>query len=345
MTIYISHDNCYTIKRFLKEWAPELRPNIRLIYYADLAFRSTLPRDISLFLDLERLSPALLQLASEAAQVLRQGEVRVLNEPSRVLARYDLLRALHADGVNRFNVYRLDDDRAALSFPVFLRLEKEHQGNLSELLHSAGEVDAAIESATAHGLARDDLLLVEFCDTADAQGMIHKYSAFMVGDQFLPRHLLFSQKWMIKYPDLVDDEKVSEELEYLQQSPHPHESQVRGVFQRAGIEFGRIDYSMLDGKMEVWEINTNPSMVPESAISPSRQKTQEIVRRRLRGAFQTLLENSANLSGTLPFRPSSEVQSRLGIGPGDAMLHPARRALRPFEMQRMRRFVRKKLKF
>jgi hypothetical protein len=46
--------------------------------------------------------------------------------------------------------------------------------------------------------------------------------------------------------------------EYLQ--AHPHEAELRKIFDLANIEYGRIDYSLLNGKIQVWEINTNPNI-------------------------------------------------------------------------------------
>ena len=170
MIIVTSHDNCYTFKRFLKYWGPSLRGKIRFIYYADLAHYKALPRDVYIFTDLERLTPTQVELAAEAAQQLRVAGVTILNEPSRVLRRYDLQRALYADGINTFRMYRLVEERSQLRYPVFLRLEREHQGNLSPLLYNAAELDAAIEKATHSGLTPEDLLIVEYCDVSKAGG-------------------------------------------------------------------------------------------------------------------------------------------------------------------------------
>ena len=42
---------------------------------------------------------------------------------------------------------------------------------------------------------------------------------------------------------------------------NPHEEAIRNAFKMARIDYGRIDYGMLNGQMQVWEINTNPFMV------------------------------------------------------------------------------------
>jgi hypothetical protein len=33
------------------------------------------------------------------------------------------------------------------------------------------------------------------------------------------------------------------------------------IFARAGLEYGRIDYGLADGRLQVWEINTGPTLL------------------------------------------------------------------------------------
>lgn len=355
MTIYVSHDNCYTFKRFLKVWGQSLRGQMRFIYYADLAHRRALPREISIFADLERLSPAHLALAREAAEQLQNAGARVLNDPAKVLRRYDLLRVLNAAGINEFSVYRLDDDRAALRFPVFLRLENEHQGSLCDLVHDAPELDAAIESAIQRGWQKGELLIVEYCDTSDADGIFRKYAAFMIGDVLATRHVLFSRRWLLKKPDIVGTAKVLEEQRYLDQNPHPHAEPLREIFRSAGIDYGRIDYGVLNGKIQVWEINTNPSITPETAIAPERMAGQMQARAQICAALHQLIENdSTTRTGSTPdrstpgagkarvrFKVSTATRQKLGVRPSDWWRHPLRRTARPLFSYRARRVWRK----
>jgi hypothetical protein len=52
---------------------------------------------------------------------------------------------------------------------------------------------------------------------------------------------------------------VAEETQYL--SENPHLEQLRRIFEIAKINFGRIDYGCVNGKVQVWEINTNPNLL------------------------------------------------------------------------------------
>lgn len=354
MTIYISHDNCYTFKRFFKVWEPAQRGKIRFIYYADLAHRRTLPHELSLFTDLERLSPEYLAVAREAARQLKSAGAPVVNDPSRVLRRYDLLRALHADGTNNFQCFRLDDDRAALRFPVFLRLEREHQGNLTPLLNTEAELERAIAQAVGAGVAGDDLLIVEYCDVRSADGWYRKYAFFVAADCFIPRHLLFNRHWMSKNPESSTAALANEEMKFLMHHPHPHEPFMRALFQRAGIEYGRVDYSLQGDKIRVWEINTNPNLIPEKLVQPERQSGWDSVRRAIGASLQKLLDdeatlqNGSTLGGSTPDTKVARIpfvvprlhRKALDIRSSDRWRHPLQRAVRPLTSQRGRRILR-----
>ena len=56
----------------------------------------------------------------------------------------------------------------------------------------------------------------------------------------------------------MNEDTVREEREYFDN--HPHDAWLWEVFRIANIEFGRIDYGIVDGVPQVWEINTNPTL-------------------------------------------------------------------------------------
>jgi hypothetical protein len=239
----------------------------------------------------------------------RPKDFVLLNDPSRVLRRYEMLKALHAAGINRFSAHRMNNGSLPKAFPLFLRRESDHDGAQSPLLHSPEEMDAAVKEMTARGVARSDILAVEYCDTADATGTYRKYSAFRIGERIIARHVFHSAKWMLKKADLVDDEKAREELEYLQ--ANPHEPQLRQIFELAHIEYGRIDYAMLDGRVQVWEINTNPTItVPPSRTAPLRLYGQGLFAQNLELAWKAV-DHVGTASHGLRLRVPSSLRRRL----------------------------------
>ncbi len=83
---------------------------------------------------------------------------------------------------------------------------------------------------------------------------------------------------------------------------------LRRVFDLAHIRFGRIDYGVLNGVPQVWEINTNPTMgrnptKARKVLAPDVQALKEQAREsyhaRLRPAFEALGREAAGTVGTV----------------------------------------------
>jgi hypothetical protein len=70
--------------------------------------------------------------------------------------------------------------------------------------------------------------------------------------------VIFSCHWDVKKPDLLDPHLDREQEDYLR--TNPHKSWLTETFNLSGIEYGRIDYSLMGNKPQVWEINTNPTV-------------------------------------------------------------------------------------
>jgi hypothetical protein len=214
-----------------------------------------------------------MRLAGEFHDQVRAAGARVLNDPSKVLRRCELLRLMRETGVNSFAAYRITGPRPALKFPVFLRQGNEHKGPLTPLLHDQAALDAALAEARSLPIDPDDLLIVEYCDTRGADGLFRKYAAMKIGDELIARHVLFSKDWVNKYPTRSDAATAREEAEFIRD--HPHEGRLREIFAAAAIDYGRIDYGISNGEVVVWEINTNPAvMVLPGACAPERMEAQ-----------------------------------------------------------------------
>src|SRR5690606_9525763 len=44
---------------------------------------------------------------------------------------------------------------------------------------------------------------------------------------------------------------------------NPHRQQLENIFELASIEYGRIDYGLVDGAVQTFEINSNPTVLAE----------------------------------------------------------------------------------
>ncbi len=250
--------HAYTLAAWIEYYNEMLAGHLRIVPYGQLFGRVSVGTFI--FSDIERLSPKATARASCAWDRLQTAGCRLLNHPTQSMRRYELQQALDND----FRVFRPSDAIQDLRFPVFLRDENEHTGSLTPLLYTPVELDRA----RAH---YPEALLVEFLDTSDGEGIYRKYSATRIGDAIIPRHLLSSRNWLLKEPDLVDQHLLDEEADFIR--INPHECELRRIFDLAHIEYGRIDYSLKDGRLQVWEINTNPHMAtPQTSKHMERQR-------------------------------------------------------------------------
>jgi hypothetical protein len=290
MILYVvQRAHMYPMLPFLQRYAEAMRPLLRMVTYETLLTLKALPRATYVFTDLDRLSDADLATVSDlAAKVERHlGSANVHNDPRTMLSRYPLIEALHARG-NPFRAYMASeiDQVEALRFPVFLRLDRSHQGALTGLLHDRDQLSRAILEAGDP----DTLRVVEFYETADpATGVYTKYSAHLIGDRIVPDHVIFSHKWMLRRSDLVAAEQLAAEQYYREQNPHAEA--LREIFAIAKIRYGRVDYSFcpVTGAMVVWEINTNPDLSPSP--QPERLVLYENTSVDMIAAFRALAES------------------------------------------------------
>ena len=238
----------------------DVADRIRVVDYDHLAAETHLAAGTWVLTALDQLSVGMQQFVGTLhGQMAGEAGVRFLNHPTRTLRRFDVLETMRRVGYNDFRAVRASGDLSTLRFPVFLRSEWDHGGNISPFLDSLSEVRAAIVRATMQGHRLRDLLVVEFCPTADALGRYRKYGAYIVGDRIMPRHMSVTRQWMVKHAGSeFTREIVLEEEAYV--LDNPHEAELREIFSLAAVEYGRIDYAVKDGRIQVWEINLAPTI-------------------------------------------------------------------------------------
>ena len=269
ITYLVTQSHTYTVERHLETSGQPLAGRFRIVTYASLLGAEEVEAQPGtyIFSDIERLTPLGAELAARAWKTISDlgGRVRLHNHPTRSMRRYELLRTLFERGDNTFNAYRLVECRQPQRWPVFIRHEHEHTKSLTPLLHSPEELEAAVAEIFARGYSRENYLVVEFCDTRDDDGLFYKYGAFLIGERVIPRHLFGSRRWVVSLDSVEKTPEVLEkELRYI--DSNPHERELREIFRRARIDYGRIDYSILGDRLQVWEINTNPTFFARSNV-------------------------------------------------------------------------------
>ncbi len=312
LTCLVHKGKEYTFRKYLASWGQELAPRVAVRHYRGLratgrtAFKrlsqtcrawriGTIenpgpptgePR-VYIFTDIERLD----EVETAGALALRRqleahpDTALILNHPARSWRRFELLRALREKGVNTFGVYRVADLPASLRFPVFVRDENEHGTGFSGLLRSPGELDRQLKVLRGK---LEGKVVVEFCDASDDSGVVRKYGAFKVVDRIVARQIHFSRQWIVRTPDIQTPESAREELEYVEANPHAE--QLNEIFSLARINYGRIDYSVVDGKIQVWEINTNPMiLIPKDRDDPLRLAAHDHFGRAFNEALESMM--------------------------------------------------------
>lgn len=252
-----AHDG---LREYLELWGRDVAPRLRTVYTESLATQTRFGRGTYVLAAIDQYSSGMHAFVTAVHDALgNEDGIRFLNHPTRTLQRFDLLDALHRSGRNVFRAVRVTDAWHELRFPLFVRDGSNHDGALSPLLHSMADVERAIGDALVHGHLARNLMVVEFCDTADRHGFYRKYSAFVVGPRVIPRYLSMSREWMLKFAGGEFTRAMAEEeLEYL--TTNPHEAELREIFDLAHVRYGRIDYGMKEGRIQTWEINLNPTI-------------------------------------------------------------------------------------
>ena len=262
----------YTMKHARR--APTAPP-VTLMNYDALLRSRWLRRGTYVFTDVDRLGFWDLELASQAYLQLRDAGVTVLNNPATVKTRYPLLRALHAAGLNDFNAYRVAELGDAVRFPVFVRKIYGHREPLSDLLQTRAQLDEKIAAAIAAGTPEENLLIIEFAVEPVRDGLFRKLAAFRIGDAIVPHSSVHDTQWIVKYGKLgsAGEELYCEELEFIQTNPFAEH--LKKVFDLAHIEYGRADFGFYRGRIQVFEINTNPHVAP-GTTHPSAVRLQSM---------------------------------------------------------------------
>lgn len=267
INFFVKHD--YTVRPFLLHWPNKVERFFRIIPYKNLARIRTVQPGTYLFSDLERLLPQELRQVEKFCDLIASelSPELIINRPKGLLRRYELLRLLSHRGINHFRTFPFDHPGKEIRYPAFLRLANDHNGPLTGLLNTPEDHRQALKKAVAESKNPKEIITTEFCDTCGSDGLYRKFSAFRIGDRIIPGHIIFSTDWVTK--DRDPEPLRDEERDYL--TCNPHRDRLMHIFECAGIAYGRIDYGLREGNIQVWEINTNP-MIIQTAEKYSAEK-------------------------------------------------------------------------
>ena len=119
--------------------------------------------------------------------------------------------------------------------------------------------------------------MTEYVDARNADGLHEKLCYFRIGETLFPAALDVSANWVCKGvvgdPHAID--AAERELEFLVGSQH--EAMLRAAFEAAEIDYGRADYAIVDGRPQIFEINTNPQIDRPEALPGAQRANGALV--------------------------------------------------------------------
>ncbi|HAV12259.1 MAG TPA: hypothetical protein DCX06_02020 [Opitutae bacterium] len=290
MIYYISrkeHQRTFKPIRSLKHF--------QALNYDSLFLKRKLPQATYIFTDLDRLGAWELEMAARICRCLKQGGAQVLNNPASVLLRFHMLRRLEKEGINQFGVYRPAMGELPKRYPVFIRRDRFHSGMLSDALEDAQQVQTELSKLMDQGHPLTNLMIVEFATEPEPEGYYKKLSVYRIGDHYLRDTAVIQNECIVKMgtDGIATEANFEDELSNIHSVPH--EELVRKTFEIAHIEYGRIDLGRWQGKPQVYEINTNPSIsFNADGPSPARNKSRQLFEQNFKAALEALDTISSN---------------------------------------------------
>jgi len=212
-----------------------------------------------------------------------------LNDPAAFRTRWGLLRALHEAGINDFNAYRADEALRPSRYPVFIRRDHGHRAPLSDLLPDWDATRRAIDAAVADGVPHSRILIVEYAAEPAEPDLFRKLSVARVGDRYTPQLCGHDDNWLVKRGKRGGASEALYEDENRIVRENPFAEELAPAFDLAGLDYGRADFGLVGGRVQVYEINSNPHL-PTAAPHPVplRVETQRLAWEQLRAALNAL---------------------------------------------------------
>ena len=317
-----TRDHCYTLNALREGRLGQAGFRYRLHTYEALLRARSLPGGTWIFLDIERLSDAERRRLSIIASRLEAAGLRVLNHPQRAAGRYALQRRLYAAGINDFETLRVEERRMPQRWPVFVRFENDHHSPDARLLEGPEQLKAVLDEYRARGVPESSLLIVEYRGAPGEDGLWRKYSAYRVGDCVIHHHMVRQDSWVAKYgnPAAIRGDDLWRELRIEERDfidVHGDPLNLMAAFEAGGIEYGRMDFGIVEGRVKVYEINTNPTLGSSSVeddpfpelprapfIAQANTRILEALKAQDGGAGSSIRVADLNYIRCLPWRPA-----------------------------------------
>lgn len=177
-------------------------------------------------------------------------------------------------------------EEAEMHFPVIVKAAGLHNGYQTVRLEHAQDIEKL------HHLALDgrNYYLIQFINTLNSDGVYHKYRLIIINGKIYPRHLRFSEHWMVhyetgslfmnKHPEYYEQEK-----KFLDQIPEKLSSLLSPLLNRIqrtqSLDIYGIDGCLMsDGRFLIFELNPNMELYSNDLpqfVTPLANITQAII--------------------------------------------------------------------
>src|ERR1039458_2097315 len=136
----------WELEDYLQTYGKELLGRAGVLTWDQIVARQELPLGSYVFLAIDQMSPTEKEIAAQCWEKLShaRSDITLINHPSEVLLRYDLLQVCYERKRNNFRVRRAFDFLRCQQFPVFVRRENDHEASLTGLLRTREELARAI---------------------------------------------------------------------------------------------------------------------------------------------------------------------------------------------------------
>jgi hypothetical protein len=241
--------------------------------------------------------------AMKVERICRARRIPIVNSILRGWdARHStLLHSFHQAGIRcpKFQTF-CDIDEIELPYPLILRVDGVHRGQEAHLVWNADDAQDLVNrkrgqflNSKSGGVFPPPNLAIEYIDVADSKGQFHKYRAYVVGSDVVPRHKTVGTNWLVNFSS-ADSVAGSERALDFSSS----DLEVLALAGRAtGSDVTALDYSRgQDGEYVFWEANRLFRMngdqgygLPER-VSESKSKRRAATDRKLGECLVALLQ-------------------------------------------------------
>jgi hypothetical protein len=316
MIVFVSSERFIKLAEQLRRnLSPELRREFMTLSYEQLLFERAGPVGHYIFTDFDRLTRYEIETVVRFIRALQSvaPEAKILNHPLKALERTPLLVALHRAGINDFDVFRLDTGEKPRRYPVFIRAEDGYGGPETDLIYDEASFEAALAGLDERGLPTKGRIAIGYAASPDADGYYRKYGCFNIDGDIVAFHVHRHRHWVVKSNPPGEtrsrrigrrkqpDDLLDEGFKYVRDNPH--REQILKAFQIAGIDYGRADYGLVNGKVQIYEINTNPNYGGRRRVGlaePHRARRQMLIEK-FESAFRRI-NSSIAATGRVHFK-------------------------------------------